>query len=374
LLAFAVLVVCAAATGPLYYRAVQQASVRTALDDADVAELGVSVDATVGTVASAVAPAGPGGRLFDEPIRSIEQPTVLTLAGREYHTLLTTRDGFCAHLRMTAGRCPTRDGQIGVSAPMARALRLTLGARLELPIPGAGGPVVTTVVGLYAPFGADDGYWFGRHYLSSEAGLHSVSEGPVTSSTNVADALFGSEEFVEREALNSSLLQLATGTSGAGPSVPIDIPLRADHIGVDQLTLLRSTVAQLQTLTDTTGITAVTTRLPAVIDRITAGWAQSRPAIIALCSQLAILALVAFGVAVCGAARNQGRELALLRLRGNGPGRAAVVFIREIGGIIVVSLVPGLALGWAITEAAARWWLVPLSLIHNLTLPTNSLV
>lgn len=359
LLTFAVLVVCAAATGPLYYRAVQQASVRTALDDADVAELGVSVGATVGTLARAVTPAGLGGRLFDEPIRSIEQPTVLTIGGRDYHTLLTTRDGFCEHLRMTAGSCPTRDGQISVSAPMARALRLTLGARLELPIPGAGGPALTTVVGLYAPFGADDRYWFGRHYLSSQAGTYSVSDGPATSSTNMADALFGSEDFVEAEALNSSLLQLATGQSGAAPSVLIDIPLRVDRIGVDQLSLLRRTVAQLQTLTDTTGISAVTTQLPAVIDRMTAGWAQSRPAIIALCSQLAILALVAFGVAVSGAARNQGRELALSRLRGNGPGRTAAVFIREIGGIVVVSLVPGLALGWAVTDAAARWWLVP---------------
>jgi putative ABC transport system permease protein len=260
---------------------------------------------------------------------------------------------------MTAGSCPTRDGQISVSAPMARALRLTLGARLELPIPGAGGPVPTTVVGFYAPFAADDGYWFGRHYLSSQAGIYSVSEGPVTSSTNVADALFGSEEFVEREALNSSLLQLATGTSGAGPSVPIDIPLRVDRIGVDQLSLLQRTVAELRTLTDTTGVTAVTTQLPAVIDRMKAGWAQSRPAIIALCSQLAILALVAFGVAVSGAARNQGRELALSRLRGNGPGRAAAIFIREIGGIVALSLVPGLALGWVVTEGAARWWLVP---------------
>ena len=120
-----------------------------------------------------------------------------------------------------------------MSASSARVLHLRAGQSIVLDLPDPNRPVPNLITGLYAPFAANDAYWFGRSYYSSAAGLVIDDTG-----THI-DSVFGTAAFVAHQATAGQQYV----TNGApNPFVPdqfVDLPLRADRVGVDQLGTLR---------------------------------------------------------------------------------------------------------------------------------------
>jgi putative ABC transport system permease protein len=352
LFGLAVLVVTGCAAGPFYERAVEQATVHSTLGGAPRVDRGMSVDLAFGTPAARLVPSGAAAALFETPVSGIDVPSGLTVKGVEYHTTLSYRDGYCAHLHLIAGRCPTGPWQVVMSASSARAVDLRAGQRFGLHLPGPNSYPPVTITGLYTPFTADDDYWFGRSYYSSVAGIREDDAG------HHADTAFGSQQFVAHEAAAG---QQYVTNGNPNPFLPdqfVDVPLRPDRVGLDQLPVLRATRARLSGLTATSGVYGLTTALPNLLDQVDGGRRQARSIVLALAAQLALLALIAFGVVVAAAVDQRRTELALARLRGRGRRQAALVVVREVGGLVILAVVPGLLLAWLGTAVACRWWLV----------------
>ena len=84
-------------------------------------------------------------------------------------SMLMFREDFCAHLRMTAGRCPAGPGEVAVPAGQARILQIGLGAVLDVAealydeklgwIPSGEGSEPFDVVGVYVPVDQHEDYW-----------------------------------------------------------------------------------------------------------------------------------------------------------------------------------------------------------------------
>ena len=107
----------------------------------------------VPALAAQVRDALPDGtaRLFDDPVLGLHAWLVFPDPG--YSSMLTWRTDECAHLRVTAGGCPTRSGQVLASTHLAARMHWRVGDRLTLAAQHL------RVVGLYTPRAASARYW-----------------------------------------------------------------------------------------------------------------------------------------------------------------------------------------------------------------------
>ncbi|MHA3701523.1 FtsX-like permease family protein [Jatrophihabitans sp. YIM 134969] len=349
LLVLAALLVAAAATGPLYERAVEQAAVRAVLDGQGVVSRGLEVSVDAAGDAASVQPTGRARELFDPPVVGTDVPAQFR-TGRypRLQTTLTHRDRQCEELTFTTGRCPTAEGEVVTSTSTATALGLQVGSTLAVRVPTLTGDTSTEVrirvVGLYQPFSSDDAYWFGHPY-SSSTGLTESDDGLH------ADAFFGTEGQVTALAD-----QLQTDLPGTLPRRTVDLALRADDVSVDDVGVLRGVIAGLVSSTRTPRVSVVT-GLSDDLDAIDAQRNDARTVVLVLAVQLAALAAIALGVVVAAAADQRRPELALLRLRGLGRSRTALALTRELGLLVALAVVPGVAVAWLVTFAAAATWL-----------------
>ena len=112
----AAVVTGAAALGPLYARAVEQSVVRNVVDDAPPASSTLVVTDRADPPASPVELArtvrGAVPPQFGAPVGGAEAPVQLDPAGagEPVRTRLTSRDGLCRHVTVSAGRCPRAAG------------------------------------------------------------------------------------------------------------------------------------------------------------------------------------------------------------------------------------------------------------------------
>src|SRR5882757_4307068 len=131
------IVVAACVSGPLYERAVEQASLRAALDGAPVSARGLTVNTSqvpdAGTYRSQV---GDAAGLFDTPEYGSQVSVQFLREGPALFTRLVSRSGMCTHLRLVAGRCPDLAGEALVSQRLAQAAGLHLGDTYRL-VPGS---------------------------------------------------------------------------------------------------------------------------------------------------------------------------------------------------------------------------------------------
>lgn len=349
--------VAACAFGPFYERAVEAAQLRSTLSSVPVADRGLSVRA--GTAGS-VDPLLPSGRLrdfYEPPVRSttlsVSFPnpdgSIDSVVGSMVH-----RDGQCGHLRMVAGACPTRAEAVAVSASTAAYFHLSVGSRIPILSVGTSDgplrPLTLTVAGLYAPFDSEDAYWFGRPY-STAAGV--IQIGGTNSGELVADAFFARSSFPR------DLAPMLPPSAKASVYESADLPLRVDRVGLDDEAAIRHGLTALAARDAAlSGGTQVQTLLqPYLLDQVDHGRHQARVTIPAFAGELALLILVVVGTVVVAGADQRQQSIALARLRGSSAGHAARLLVREFGGLVVLSVVPGVLLAWAVCAAACRWWL-----------------
>lgn len=349
--------VAACAFGPFYERAVETAQLRSTLSFASVADRGLSIrGGTTGSVDSLL-PTAALLKFYDRPIKS----TTLNVKFGQVNGTVVHRDGECAHVRIAAGVCPSTPGAVMASSSSAAALHLKVGSRVR--ITGAGlsqdpqaskppKPLRLTVVGLYAPFDSADDYWFGHPYSTTAGVIQTGADRPGQAAGKVADAFFARDHFIEDLAA-----VLPQGEDSGLESA--DLALRLDRVGLDDVSALRRGVAEL-VAKDTTEVdgTLVQTQLqPYLLDQVMHGRHQARQIIPAFAGELALLVLVVVGIVVVAGAEERQQDFALARLRGNSAGRAARLFNREFGLLVLLSAVPGLLLGWVACAIASQVWL-----------------
>ncbi|NUT31641.1 MAG: hypothetical protein HOV79_01065 [Hamadaea sp.] len=227
-----------AGLGAAYPRSVAdglaQAEISAAAPDARILTLAGSQEAAGGNV-SAVAESTrrlPG-------FTSVVGASVSVMGFGRERSLLAYREGFCAHITLTAGRCPLGAGEVVVPAARAAEHKIGVGTRLMLTEawkpdpkgPWSAGPRGThpvEVVGLYQPVNPADDYW-GVKTVEDAAGLQTVLTMPET-----LHALPHGVEVLSLTAIPDRAL-LATGDYAAFARTRVDPALLSANPNVKSL-------------------------------------------------------------------------------------------------------------------------------------------
>ncbi len=351
LLLLAALVSACAAIAPLYTRALEQAQLRSAVDRADLSEtlLQVSVNRTSprfsttgdGTLQmpselEARVPAALA-ELHEPPIGSLSAAIRYQIFPGIGSTELSlrARDGICDHVTITEGRCPTRPGEIAVSAPDAARWRFPIGTVMPTAERGSsdyGNQLV--VAGVYEQK-PDDRYWL-RVVLGGKSGA-TAPDGDVPA----LDDWITPESTFAKAWYNAA--------------VTVQYILKRPALTLDTMPVARAGIAAITA--DDRSVT-VSSPLDDVVERVAAGQAQVRLIVPLLMAQLGLLAVVVLA-SVCSAAVDQRRaEIALARLRGRGPRGALWLVGAELGLVVLAGVPVGLLIAFAVT-ASARWLVLP---------------
>ena len=371
------LITACLAFAPLYERALDQALVRVALDRAPDLSSGVSL-----TSASSRQPerlASPAELLASLPA-ALRDASRSPLSSTTVHVavgdgdaapvgILTTRTAMCEHVRITAGRCPAARGEVAVTVADASLRGWRVGQRLSVTevVPGTPSqdtPRKTlTVTGLYHQQPGE--YWFGQ-VLDGRSGTSDPWTGQ-----EFLDAWLTAPATMEGDLAHAG----ATGPDGAhrpsngttdpavgwmAPAHVVDLPLREDVVGVDELPRLTRAVAALQSasLTSTKAVT-VHSELPSIADEVARGREQSGVIVPLLMAQLGLLALVVLWLVLVAAIEQRRPEVALARLRGRGADGARRLLATELGATVLAGVPVGFAAAVALSVTARHTWLAP---------------
>jgi putative ABC transport system permease protein len=338
--------IAACAFGPLYERAVEGAQLSTTLAQTPVFSRGLTARTTpAGRTTDIFASNTNIRRFYGAPVTSDRLAVTYTQHDLNLVGDIVSRTAQCDHLPVTTGRCPTAASEVMASRSSARALGLRIGGRLLVTADPRHGVKPEhyrlTIVGFYGSYNPHDDYWFDQEYFTA-AGVYSVQARLTT--YYVPNPLIAGEGFGDTVA----------------PSLPvstqIDVPLKVDRVGLDDMSALRAGVAALST-TSAGAAVQVTSNLGSVFDQVESGRRAARSVIPAFAAELALLLLVVIGIVVVAGADHRRPELALARLRGSSTGRAARRFSAELGVPVILSVIPGLLVAWLASAAASRWWL-----------------
>ncbi|HYU65287.1 MAG TPA: hypothetical protein VEK09_00910, partial [Jatrophihabitantaceae bacterium] len=353
--------IAACAFGPLYERAVEHASLRLTLTNTPIFSRGLSVRAVSATGSlDSLLPAEPMRRFYREPVTSVDMAVDYVVGREPVSGVIVNRTDECAHLRLDAGRCPTRPGEVMASTSAARALRMGLGQRLPITVTPPGGNSLRagslTIVGFYRPYDPHDDYWFDRDYASATGGAS--DNNPATS----GGALFATSGFVEDISAQVAAAQKGANAADTPPDLlyvtETDLALRVDQVDLDNAGALRTEIARVIATDKTTDPDVdVQSSFPAALDQVDRGRRQARSVIPAFAIELALLVLVVVGIVVVAVADQRRPEFALGRLRGRSAAGSARLLEREFGTAVLLSVVPGVLLAWYVCDLATRWWL-----------------
>ncbi|HWH01789.1 MAG TPA: FtsX-like permease family protein [Pilimelia sp.] len=340
----------AAVLAPAYARAAQQSVLSDGLRNAPVTATGLAV-AAAGTADAAPAahnltadvratvdaalarrPALAGR--FGPGLAGLDVDTTLTGRAEPLAARLAYRDGACAQLQIT-GDCPVDSGEVLVSARSAAEHGIVTGDRVTLSYPTAGGPRPRAfrVTGLYAPRDAGAAYWGPTGYFAAGSG------GP-DAATRI-DALFaGVEDDVRAE-------------PGAAVSLRLDYPLRAAAVRLDDGPALRDALGPLAGDLRAADL-ELDTALPAILDDAQADAGALARTVPVIAVPLLLLCWFVLFLLVAALVEDRAAELALARLRGLAPGRAARFALGETLLLIALAAPVGAGAALLLVDAVAR--------------------
>jgi hypothetical protein len=246
------------------------------------------------------------------------------------------RDGYCAQIELTAGRCPRGLGEIAASAADAKNFGLAVGTTLKAQT--ASDPTRSTlrVVGIYQA-DAEATYWFGRRPLGNSR-QGSDSQPPL-----------GDFLLAERGTL-------ATGAWGAYAS--LDTRPRPGSARADDLDRIRQVTDQVEAQIAARGLDAqISSGLIGVIDGIQAERRQATTIIPLVMVQVALFGVVVLALALATVVDQRRPELGVSRLRGSGAGTTGRTLAVELGVPVLVGTLAGAAAGFAMLLAVRAAWL-----------------
>ncbi|WP_344058118.1 FtsX-like permease family protein [Terrabacter lapilli] len=355
LLLLSALVTASAVFGPLYARSVEHGLLRDALArstvmaTAAVAEAQSDGQTVPDATRVSTAMPSPARAAFEAPVARVSGQVLLRQSDRRGGAdVLTTAYAplaGCADLRVTAGACPTRAGQVLVSTAEAAFEGWHVGDVVGLVAAPEGVPPrgstqqQAVVVGTYDQV-SDDTAWFGLR-LTGRAGTTSVqglASVPKVDAPIVAPAFFSA---------------VPTGTT-----TTLSYALRRESLGVDQLPRL---LADLRVAQDRRIDGPTTPVLHSGLDElghtVVLGQQQAALLVPLLMGQLALLAVIVLGLAASAAVEQRRPEIALARLRGEGVRGARRLVVSELGTLVTLGVPLGALLAVLLDVVAARLWL-----------------
>lgn len=347
------LVATCAVFAPLYERALEQSLLRSAVDEAPVADTALIVRGGRSEADQEVSPSSlrgvvPAGllRIYGQPIA--EMTDLIQVAPRDGLKAspgrMVARPDICEHLTLTAGTCPKIKGEVLVSAKDVAAWKWRVGQQFTTGIPGLeSNPILfstpqqktqtLTVTGVYE-VKPDPDYWL-RTQLDGKSGI------PI----NVGlEQVPGIDDFVTP--IDTFDKRWVQATSR------LTYPLRRDLISVgnlDQMAdILRTRPGGTQS-----GV-VVESQLPEAITAVRGGQDKLRVIVPLLMAQLGLLA-AAILILVAQAAVEQRRpESALARLRGRSREGAGWLVMGELGLTVLLGLPLGVGLAIVLSEIVRR--------------------
>ncbi|HEY7722360.1 MAG TPA: FtsX-like permease family protein [Pedococcus sp.] len=349
LVLLAALITACAAFAPLYERGLEQALVRTVIDEAAPADTALTVRSGRSATNPELVSAGLEPNV-PAALRALHEPGIGMVHGAMAVVPraglapspgeIMARTGACEHLRITTGRCPGEAGEVLVSAKDLAAWSWRAGQSFDTPVVGApdgSAPVRLTVVGAYEVL-PDEGYWM-RTQVDGKSGT-TVSRG-----LDIVPAL---DTWVTPEATFTNAWPQA--------QVSMTYPLRRNLVTVDTLAEVSAALSAPSTRPAGQGVNGalVESPLPTLVEQVRNGQGQVRVIVPLLMAQLGLLAAAILLLVAQAAVEQRRPELALARLRGRSRDAAGRLVMGELGLTVALGLPLGLALAVAMSELARR--------------------
>jgi putative ABC transport system permease protein len=336
----AVVATAAATVGPVYFNAagtsILQDTVRAAPESGqviDVTRQGDLTSAKLDALSANVKDVVAGAPNVAAPIRAVEFTGHLAGQPPATATTLAWREGYCANLTITSGRCPTAAGEVLVGATLAKKIGIRIGQQINDKLrDNSGNPIMLTVTGLYQVPNAYSAYWSGRPYFVALTGAGS-DKGP-----SFTDGLFTPRSTFAAAALFSQ-----------GTDV-VDLPLRLDTLSyaasgpIDGL---------INNLTAQVADAEVTTTIPTVLSAASTSQQALAAPVFLVTVQLLVLCWLLLFLLVTDAAEARGNEVALAKLRGLTRRQTVLFGLSEQVVLLIVALPVGALVGWLATKALA---------------------
>lgn len=344
-LVVAALTVAAAALGPMYARAASEsilqdhlteAGWRSGLQFTDLTDDASQPDALKTAAQQLPRPGAIHG--YDSQILGIltTDPALIESGPDEKVVAnLSWRAGFCSHLTVVSGRCPTGPGQVMVSSRYTAAgLDWKVGTRLD-----AGGMLVV-VVGFYDLKNVADNYWFGHNYLDAAADSDN--------SPPQIDTLFVAENGFQDQ-----------------PEVPptritADYPLVSHELRLSGIPRIKHVVNGFETKYPAFATSIVfATELPAVLHSAAKERSLLEVGTTLVTLQLALLAWLVLYQVVADAIEARGNEIAMAKLRGYEPLATVRFGLGETLALLAASVPIGLVVAMVATRIFTAAVLIP---------------
>jgi putative ABC transport system permease protein len=331
MLAVAVAVVAVAVAGPVYARAADESILADGLRAAPPSVSGLEAQLTAAAApdplatlqaAASGATRAAGMDVYERPVSALELDLRLPAAGGL--TRLAFRTGSCPHLLVTSGRCPTAANEIVVSERVSRPIGWRIGDSVSL----AGIPA-QTIVGIYIPRDAADGFWFGRSYFPAAAGDDGSDSGAPT-----VDALFTDRATFSKLPVTAQIRAV------------VDLPLSRGRVRVANADRIAAGALNLPDLVTggVPGATASTGLAVLLKDADTGRRSLAVPLVVVVVQLLALCWLVLYGV-VATAVEARSAEIALAKLRGQSPASTLALGLMEPLLLVVLAVPLGLVAG-----------------------------
>ncbi|GAA1579091.1 hypothetical protein GCM10009804_39470 [Kribbella hippodromi] len=248
---------------------------------------------------------------------------------------LRWRDGFCAQLVVTEGRCPQAANEVIAAAGDETAWDFRVGMTLRAGA-DSGRSGRLRIVGFYRPKEPRGDYWFGDY--------------PTGHSHPPTDKDPGSSD---------QLLTVRT-TFGAAwaPRVTSDIRPIPGVARLDDLARLQDATRTVNGNATERGLPVETTSsLVTLIDQIQADRNQATTIIPLVMVQVALFAVVVLALALAAVVDQRRPEIALSRLRGSSARRTQRGLAIELGLPVLAGAVLGAASGFGVLLIARATWL-----------------
>jgi hypothetical protein len=353
----------ASVVAPLYSRAAEESIVRDALSRADAFSRSVQLsvpavggivglnDAREGSFAVSVVNQVLRNPAFGTPRLSYAgkgkyAPTAGAFKGGEVDGQVVERAGLCAHVTLTAGRCPTNGTEALVTRRSMALLGLKLGDRTTIALPDSatvsgGGiqPSLTVrVVGTFDPVSVQSAYWAGRPYFSvfypQATPFGADGENPP-----VADPTFVGPGGAKLGRITTYL---------------VDVPVMPSRVSLNDGPVLRQEIRELADKATAYQLN-VSSQLPASLGRADDGRKLVRIAAPLAVTQLVLLSWWTLYLVVGSATEERSPELGLAKLRGLTARQTRRFGLAEIFLLLLVAAPLGTVLGYlAVRGSASR--------------------
>jgi len=342
----------AAAAGPVYDAAARASILQDNLRDPSTIARTVEVDGSgsvvgladnLGSQVTSILAGHLGGpatvaRLFQPPV----EVTLAQVSTGGHVTPLTWRTDECAHLRLTAGSCPSKAGQVMVSTSYARLAHVRPGDTIAT----ASGYGRLTVTGEYAvPSGPQ---LLAAYWLNGECADFIFENPHCLRSPPPWDAMF-----------TSAATFANAPPSEQGSATVLDV-LAPGGVRPTDLPALKAAVNELLTDPGLQELNASpTSSIPQLTDKIGVSWRLLDVPVFLITCQLLLLTWLLLFLIVTEAAEARGGEVALAKLRGHGRLSTVTFGLSEPVLLLAIGLPAGLLAGWAAAAGLARILLRP---------------